>query len=67
LIDKEKLFFEKGILITISNLTYDEKQEKIICAVKKWRSGDGAVGSDEVTAQLEGNVWKVTKQAMWIS
>jgi hypothetical protein len=67
LIDKEKLLFEKGILITISKLKYDEKQEKITCAMEKWRSGLGAVGSDKVTAQLEGKEWKVTKEGMWIS
>ena len=67
IIDKEKLMFQDGILIKISEITYDEKKEEIKCAMSKWRSGDGAIGADDVTAVLKNGGWKITKEGNWIS
>lgn len=62
-----KLMDDKGILIKISNMRYHEKKLTITCAISKWRSGLGAVGSDAVTAKLHSGEWKVTKESIWIS
>jgi hypothetical protein len=67
LIDKEKLYFPKGILISIKNINYNEKDKIITCSIKKWRSGLGAIGSDDVTAEYKDGQWIVTKSNMWIS
>lgn len=67
LIDKDKLYFPKGILIKISNVKYEPAKIKISCAISKWRSGDGAIGSDKVTAQLLDGKWKISKENSWIS
>ena len=67
LINEDQLYFEKGILIKLSNMTYDEDKQTITCAISKWRSGLGAVGSDEVTAQLKDGTWNITKESRWIS
>lgn len=67
LIDKDVLLFPNGILITISKINYDKEKEKITCSIKKWRGGDGAVGSDDVTAKYKDEKWTITKDGMWIS
>ncbi len=67
LIEKDQLYFPKGILIKISNMQYLAKKHKITCAISKWRSGLGAIGSDAVTAQLNNGEWKVTRESTWIS
>lgn len=67
LIDQEQLYFPKGILIKISNMQYHAEKHTITCALSKWRSGLGAIGSDAVTALLHNGEWKVTKESMWIS
>lgn len=67
LIDKDNLYFPKGVQITISDMTYDADKVKITCAIKKWRSGDGAIGSDDVTAKCKDGKWEITKDGMWIS
>jgi hypothetical protein len=67
IIDKENLLFPDGILIKISEITYDENKEEIKCAISKWRSGDGAIGADDVTAVLKNNIWEITKEGNWIS
>lgn len=67
LIEKDQLYFPKGILIKISNMQYLAKKHKITCAISKWRSGLGAIGSDAVTAQLNSGEWKVTRESTWIS
>lgn len=67
IIDKENLYFPDGILIEISELTYDENKEVITCAISKWRSGLGAIGASEVTAVLKDNKWEITKEGNWIS
>lgn len=67
LIDKENLSFPKGILITISDMKYDKDKEEITCSIAKWRSGDGAVGSDNVTATYKDEKWTIKKDGRWIS
>ena len=67
IIDKENLFFPDGILIKISEITYDENKEVIKCAISKWRSGTGAIGADDVTAVLKEESWEITKEGNWIS
>ncbi len=66
LIYDENLLFPKGIHLTISNMKYDDKKQKITCSIKKWRSGLGAIGSD-ATAKYDKTEWKITKENMWIS
>ena len=67
LIDKDNLLFPDGILITISNIKYNNDADKITYAIKKWRSGNGAIGADDVTAEFNGTEWKIIKNDMWIS
>lgn len=67
LIDKKNLYFKKGVLITISNMQYDEKEKQITYSIKKWRGGDGAVGADLVTASYSSGKWKISKKNVWIS
>ena len=67
LIDDKQLYFEKGILIKITDLKYDKEKKEITCAISKWRGGLGAVGSDKVTAILSGEGWKITQEGSWIS
>jgi hypothetical protein len=67
IIDNENLLFKDGILITLSDMKYDQKKSKITCATKKWRSGLGAVGANEVIASYDGKEWNIKKDGMWIS
>lgn len=67
IIDKENLYFENGVHIVISDMTYDEKDEKITYSVSKWRSGLGAVGSDGSEAEYKDGNWIIKKGSMWIS
>ncbi len=67
IIDKENLYFENGVHIAITNMQYDEKDEKITYSISKWRSGLGAVGSDGATAEYKDSNWIITKGSMWIS
>ncbi len=67
IIDKDQLLFPDGILIKLSKITYDENKEEIKCAISKWRSGDGAIGADDVTAVLKNGSWEITKEGNWIS
>lgn len=67
LIDKDNLYFPKGIQIVIGDMNYDEDKNIITCSIKKWRSGLGAIGSDEVTARFKEDKWEITKEGMWIS
>ncbi|MBH1940811.1 DUF3221 domain-containing protein [Mobilitalea sibirica] len=67
IIDKENLNFEKGILIKISNIEYNEKKKTITCAIEKWRSGLGAIGAEDVKAKYDDGDWDITKQGNWIS
>jgi uncharacterized protein YceK len=67
IIDKENLYFENGVHIVISDISYHEKSEKITYSVSKWRSGLGAVGSDGSKAELKDGKWIITKGSMWIS
>lgn len=67
LIDTDNLYFEKGILIKISKLSYSKDNKRIRCSIEKWRSGKGAIGSDDVTATYEKGPWKIEYGRMWIS
>lgn len=67
LIDKDNLYFPEGIQIVISDVKYNDEKSEITCSIKKWRSGKGAIGADDVTATLEAGTWKITKEGMWIS
>ncbi len=67
IIDKKNLYFENGVHIVISDMKYDGKAEKITYSISKWRSGDGAVGSDGTTAELKDGSWVITKGTRWIS
>jgi predicted small lipoprotein YifL len=67
LIDKEQLYFPNGIHIVISNMKFNDEKNTITYSISKWRSGLGAVGSDQVTAEFDGMVWNITKDGMWIS
>ncbi|NLL73280.1 MAG: DUF3221 domain-containing protein [Clostridiales bacterium] len=66
LIDKEKLYFENGILIELNDLVIDEDRETINSSIRKWRSGKGAIGW-KGEAKLDGDQWKITRSNMWIS
>ncbi|MDF2843627.1 MAG: hypothetical protein K0R00_2053, partial [Herbinix sp.] len=66
-IEKEIIFTSEGIQIVISDVKYNEEKSEITCSIKKWRSGKGAIGADDVTAILENGTWKITKEGMWIS
>lgn len=66
LIDKGQLYFPNGILIEINNLEYQEEKQILTGAMKKWRSGLGAIGSD-FTAKFEKDTWTLKKENMWIS
>lgn len=66
LIDKENLYFEKGILIEVKNMKYNEEDGRIECAISKWRSGLGAIGADE-TAEFDASKWRISKENQWIS
>lgn len=67
LVDKENLYFPKGILIDIENIKINDEKNKITYKISKWRSGLGAIGSDDVTAEFDGSEWEITMDNMWIS
>jgi len=67
IIDTENLLFPEGILISFSDMKYDKEKSRITCATKKWRSGLGAIGSEDVTAKYKDGEWSITKEGMWIS
>ncbi len=66
LIDKENLFFEDGILITIADIEINKDKDVIECSIEKWRSGLGAVGWD-AKAKLKKGSWRIIRKNMWIS
>ena len=67
LINEEDLYFPNGILITITEMNYNERKEKINYSIKKWRGGLGAIGSDDAKAEYKDGQWVITKENMWIS
>ncbi len=67
LIDDKVLYFEKGILIKITEPSHNDKITEITCGISKWKGGLGAVGSDQVTASLKKNGWIIEKKGVWIS
>lgn len=66
LIDKDNLYFEKGILIEIKDMTFDEDMDELQCSISKWRSGLGAIGWD-AKAEYNGSGWIIRKDNHWIS
>lgn len=66
LINKEELYFPKGILINISNAEYNEDKKTLKFDIEKWRSGLGAIGY-EGKAKFDGEKWTISKENMWIS
>lgn len=67
LIDQDNLYFPKGVLIKITKMQYNKDKEEINCSIEKWRSGLGAIGSNEVTAKRKDGSWSITKEGNWIS
>lgn len=67
LVDEEQLYFKNGILITLDDVKWNEKKEKITCSIEKWRSDLGAIGSEDTSAQYKDNDWKIKMKDMWIS
>ncbi len=67
LIDDKVLYFEKGILIKITEPSHNDQITEITCGISKWKGGLGAVGSDKVTASLKKNGWIIEKKGVWIS
>jgi len=57
-IDKENLYFETGLLITIE--TTDVTEDRFTFDVTKWRSGDGAYFFIDCKAVKTGNGWSYT-------
>ena len=43
------------------------KKMELSYGIAKWRSGDGAVGADEVTATYDEEQWTIEKKSRWIS
>lgn len=66
-INKKRLYFTNGILITLSKVKYNDKKTSINCSIMKWRSGLGAIGSDHVSAKYKHNIWKIKRKGLWIS
>jgi hypothetical protein len=67
LIDEENLYFTEGILVTIEHPVYDEATQCLSYGISKWRSGLGAYGSDDATAQYKNGIWQIEKKNSWIS
>ncbi len=66
LINRSKLYFEKGILIEIKNMKSSEDRSELQCSISKWRSGLGAIGWD-ARAEYNGSRWIIRKDNQWIS
>lgn len=65
LIDKEKLFFENGMLIKIE--ARDVTETSFTFDASKWRSGDGAYFLFECKAVKSGGEWRYTVGSVAIS
>ncbi len=64
-IDKDKLYFEKGLLFTIEDTAMSGDQ--FTFNARKWRSGLGAYFFHECTAQKSEGIWTYTIGAEMIS
>jgi hypothetical protein len=67
LIDKKKLYFPKGVLITLSISNFNEKEKLITFTIEKWKSGLGAIGWKDSKAKYNGTKWEITRKNQWIS
>lgn len=66
-IDDELFYFKDGILITISKVKINPEKTEITYGIEKWRSGDGAIGTDQATAKFKDGQWVIQNENMWIS
>lgn len=64
-INKEDLYFENGILLTIALTSTSNDRFSFI--VTKWRSGLGAIGFDTSTATKRNGIWTFELKGAWIS
>ncbi|MGL5676701.1 MAG: hypothetical protein ACRDDX_09825 [Cellulosilyticaceae bacterium] len=64
-IDKEKLYFEQGVLFEIK--TTKVKEQSFRFNASKWRSGLGAIGWNDCKATKEKGVWQYEVKDRWIS
>lgn len=64
-IDKDKMYFEKGLLITIEDTAISNKN--FMFNASKWRSGLGAYFFNDCTAAESGDSWIYTIGAEMIS
>ena len=64
-IDEENVYFDKGILITLTDSEIKEGQ--MTFSISKWRSGLGAIGTSDGVAQKENDQWQYVFGQMWIS
>ncbi|WP_343248377.1 hypothetical protein [Diplocloster hominis] len=64
-IDKDRLSFEDGILITLTDTPV--KGSSFDFTVKKWRGGDGSIGYDDCKAKKSGTEWEYKLDGAWIS
>jgi hypothetical protein len=67
IIDDKELYFDKGILIKITEPSHNNQISEITCGISKWKSGLGAIGSDHVTASLKKTGWIIEKKEVWKS
>lgn len=65
LINKVHLEFEKGLLFTISDTAL--KQDHFTFSIKKWRSGTGSLGYDDIEVRFEEDHFSYTLENGWIS
>ena len=65
-IDKEQLYFPDGVLFTLQTDAAPE-DESFTFSVSKWRSGLGAIGSDDCAATYSDGQWSYEPGALWIS
>lgn len=65
LIDDENLYFKDGVLITIA--VTKETTDSFQFSISKWRSGLGAIGYDDCTAERKGTEWEYEFNSAWIS
>lgn len=64
-IDQEAMLFPDGLLFTLSDTVQED--QTVTFSVSKWRSGLGAVGWDDCTAQRGENGWMYLARETWIS
>lgn len=66
-IDRDNLYWEDGVHFTLKDDGLSKNGKNFHFSVTKWRSGLGAIGSDDCKARLKENGWEYEEGAMWIS